>query len=54
MSLYKIKSEIATVLLPPSMSLTNNGDTNNEKDFNYLIQLNDSPNNNPIPFTTGV
>ena len=35
------------------MSPTNNGDTNRE-DFNEPIQLNDSPNTNPIPFTTGV
>ena len=35
------------------MPTNNDGDTTRE-DFNDPIQLNDSPNNNPIPFTTGV
>ena len=34
---------------------TNAGDTNNKEEFNDPIQyMNDSPNTNPIPFTTGV
>ena len=45
--------EIATVLLPPLISPTNDRDTNSRKDVTDPIQLNDSPNN-PIPFTTGV
>ena len=36
------------------MSPTNDGDTTNRDDFNDPIQLNDSPNTNPIPFPTGV
>ena len=36
------------------MPTTNNGDSNNREDFIDPIQLNDYPNNNPIPFTTGV
>ena len=44
--------EIATVLLPPLMPTTNDGDTNNREDFTDPIQLNDSPTNNPIPFST--
>ena len=35
------------------MSLTNDKDTNNKDDFTDPIQLNDSPNINPMPFTTG-
>ena len=47
--------DIPTVSLPPLMSHTNDGDTNNREDFNDPIQyMNDSPNNNPIPFNTGV
>ena len=46
--------EVATVSLPPLMSSTNDGDTTNIKDFNDPIQLNDSPNNNPILYTTCV
>ena len=45
--------EVATVLLPPLMP-TNDGDTNNREDITDPIQLNDSPNINFIPFTTGV
>ena len=38
------------------MSPTNNdGDTTNKDEFNEPIQyMNDSPNNNPMPFTTGI
>ena len=36
------------------MSPTNDAATSNRKDFTDVIQLNDSPNTNPIPFTTGV
>ena len=37
------------------MSRTNDGDTTNIEDFNEAIQyINDSPNNNLMPFTTGV
>ena len=36
------------------MSSTNDGDTNNRDDITYPIQMNDSPNSNLIPFTTGV
>ena len=36
------------------MSPTNNGNTKNKEDFIDFIQLNDSPNNNSIPLTTGV
>ena len=36
------------------MPTNNDGDTNNRVDFTDPIQLNDSPNNNPIPLTTGV
>ena len=32
----------------------NDGDTNNKDDFTDLIQLNNSPNINLIPFITGV
>ena len=47
--------EVLTVSLPPLMSSTIDGDTTNRKDFNKPIQyVNDSPNNNFIPFTTGV
>ena len=47
--------EVATVSLPPLMSPTNDGDTTNRDEFNDPIQyVNDSPNNNPMPFTTGV
>ena len=47
--------KIATVLLPPLMSPTNTDrDTANRDDYNEPIQLNDSPNNNPISFSIGV
>ena len=47
--------EVPTLSLPPLISLTNYGNTTNREDFNEPIQyMNDSPNNNPIPFTTGV
>ena len=46
--------EVPTVSLPPLMSPTNDGDTNNKDDFTDPIQLNDSFNINPVPFTTGV
>ena len=47
--------EVPTVSLPSLMSLTNNdGGTTNNDDFNKTIQLNDSPNINPILFTTDV
>ena len=46
--------EVLTVLLPPLIPTNNDGDTTNRVDFTDPIQLNDSPNNNPIPFTTGV
>ena len=36
------------------MPNNNDGETTNREDFNDPIQLNDSPNNNFIPFTTGV
>ena len=37
------------------MSPTNDGDTTNREEFNEPIQyINDSPNNNPIPFSTNV
>ena len=36
------------------MPITNDGDSNNKDDFTDPIQLNDSPNINSIPFTTGV
>ena len=37
------------------MSPTNDGNKTNIEDFNEPIQyMNDSPNNNPMPFTTGV
>ena len=36
------------------MPTNNNGDKNNREDFTDPIQLNDSYNNNPIPFTTRV
>ena len=46
--------EVPTILLTPLMS-TNDGDKTNRKDLNEPIQyLNDSPDNNPIAFTTGV
>ena len=47
--------EVPTVSLPPLMSPTNDGDTTNKKDFKKPIQyMNDSFNNNPMPFTIGV
>ena len=46
--------EVATISLPPLMSPTNDGDTNNKEDFIDPIQLNHSHTNNPLPFTTGV
>ena len=37
------------------MSPTNDEDTTNKEEFHDHIQyMNDSPNNNSIPFTTGV
>ena len=36
------------------MSVTNDRDTTNREDFTDPIQLNDSPTNNFIPFTTVV
>ena len=37
------------------MSPTNDGDTTNREKFNEPIQYrHDFPNNNPMPFTTGV
>ena len=46
--------EILTISLPPLMPTNNDGETNRDE-FNESIQyMNDSPNNNPIPFTTGV
>ena len=39
------------------MPTNNDGDTTNRDEFNEPIQytrINDSPNTNPIPFTTGV
>ena len=46
--------EVPTVSLQPLMSPTNDGDTTNRNNFNDPIQLNDSPNTSPMPFTTGV
>ena len=46
--------EVPTVLLPPLISPTNDGDTTNREDFNEPIQyLNNFPKNNPIPLITG-
>ena len=36
------------------MPTNNDGETTNREDFTDPIQLNDSPDNNPMPFTTGV
>ena len=47
--------EVQTVSLPPLMPTNNDGDTTNRDKFNEPIPyMNDSPNNNPMPFTTGV
>ena len=55
MSLYKKNTpEVATISLPPLMPTNNDGETTNREDFTDPIQLNDSPNNNYIFFTTGV
>ena len=47
--------EIPTVSLPHLMRTNNDGYTTNRDEFNKPLQyMNDSPNTNPIPFTTGV
>ena len=46
--------EIPTVSLQTLMFTNNDGDITNRDGFNEPIQyMNDSPNTNPIPFTTG-
>ena len=47
--------EVLTASLPPLMPTNNDGNTTNREKFNEPIQyMYDSPNTNPIPFTTGV
>ena len=46
--------EVETLLLLPLKPINNDGDKNNKEDFTDPIQLNDSPYNNFILFTTGV
>ena len=46
--------DVATVLLPPLMPINHDGETTHRADYTDPIQLNNSPNNNPISFTTGV
>ena len=54
MSLYKKYTRITNSIITTFNVSHNDGDTNNKDDFTDPIQLNDSPNINHIPFTTGV
>ena len=51
----KITPEVPTIPLRPLMPTNNDKDTTHVDEFHEPIQyMNDSPNNNPMTFTTGV